>query len=430
MNRMKCTKVVALIAFLMGGRGTGLVLSFAGEAGEGVEAAKPEDMVLVPAGKFTMGSDTKKDREFAPAHEVDLDAFSIDTLEVSIGEYTACVQAGACTGLENANSWACTTRYRDPLLPVDCVRRDQAIQFCAWKGKRLPTEAEWEKAARGTDGRRYVWGNTPEPSCENVGLLGAEPCKFATPRRRGTYALDRSPYGARDMASGVAEIVADNYLFDYYRTSPSKNPICTTPSADTGPTAGLGFLYRGGRYNTRRSDDFLVYTRRGLPGMLGSEGGIGFRCAKSAGDSATLRSRSQSSAAAGKPSAAAPPALSQVKPVLDAETCADACALLTRYAYDFLIENACSICKKYDKTYCEMDFPFNDVPSCDAYDELRNCVYARFGYVFSKPRWQQQFSKLPWYKPDAGFSEAKLPPLAKANIKKLKELKAKRHGCE
>jgi formylglycine-generating enzyme required for sulfatase activity len=423
--------VVVLVAFLDGGWGTGLALSFARAAEKDVEAAKPDDMVLVPAGKFTMGSDTKKDREFAPAHEVDLDVFAIDTLEVSIGDYKDCVQAEACAGLEHAYSWACTTRYLDPLLPVDCVRREQAIQFCAWKGKRLPTEAEWEKAARGTDGRRYVWGNTPEPSCENVGLLGAEPCKFATPRRPGTFTLDRSPYGARDMAGGVAEIVADNYRFDYYRTSPSKNPVCTTPTADTGPTAGLGLLYRGGRYDTRRSDDFLVYTRRGLPGMLASEGGIGFRCAKSAGNSATLRSQNPSSMAAGKPSAsAAPPAMSQAKPVLDAEMCADACSLLTRYAYDFLIENACSICKKYDRTYCGMSFPVNDVPSCDAYDELRNCIYARFGYVFAKPKWQQQFGKLPWYKPDPAFTEAKLPPVARANVQKLKDLKAKRQGCQ
>jgi hypothetical protein len=77
-----------------------------------------------------------------------------------------------------------------------------------------------------------------------------------------------------------------------------------------------------------------------------------------------------------------------------------------------------------------MDFPFSDVPACDAYDELRNCIYARFGYIFAKPKWQQQFSKLPWYKPDPTFTEAKLPPVAKANVQKLKDLKAKRQGCQ
>ena len=118
------------------------------------------------------------------------------------------------------------------------------------------------------------------------------------------------------------------------------------------------------------------------------------------------------------------------RPTLDAQTCADSCALLTLYAYDDLVANACTLCKKYDDTFCEMDFPFNDVPACDAYDELRNCIFARFGYAFSKPKWQKRFGALPWYKPDPTFSEAKLPPVAKANIQKMKELKAKRHGCQ
>jgi uncharacterized protein len=115
---------------------------------------------------------------------------------------------------------------------------------------------------------------------------------------------------------------------------------------------------------------------------------------------------------------------------LDAQTCRDACALLTRYAFDDLAANACKMCRKLDDTYCESDFPWNDVPPCEAYDELRNCIYARFGYVFSKPKWQKQFGKLPWYKPDPAFTEAKLPPVAKANVQKLKELKATREGCE
>ncbi|MBN1492242.1 MAG: ankyrin repeat domain-containing protein [Phycisphaerae bacterium] len=118
------------------------------------------------------------------------------------------------------------------------------------------------------------------------------------------------------------------------------------------------------------------------------------------------------------------------KPGLDAETCGDACALLTLYSFDELASNACKICKKYDDTFCEIDFPFNDVPSCDAYDELRNCIFARFGYVFSKPKWQKQFGKAAWYKPDPSFTEAKLPAVAKANVQKLKQLKAKRQGCQ
>ncbi len=114
---------------------------------------------------------------------------------------------------------------------------------------------------------------------------------------------------------------------------------------------------------------------------------------------------------------------------LDAETCADACALLTRFPWDQLVTDACKLCEEHDDTFCTLDFPFSDVPSCEAYDELRNCIYARFGYVFSSPRWQKRFEKAPWYKPDPAFTEAKLPPVAKANVEKLKQLKAAKHGC-
>jgi uncharacterized protein len=123
-------------------------------------------------------------------------------------------------------------------------------------------------------------------------------------------------------------------------------------------------------------------------------------------------------------------AVASGKPELDARTCSDPCALLTVAAYDDLVAGACKLRKKHDTTFCEIDFPWSDVPSCDAYDELRNCIYARFGYVFSKTKWQEQFGKQPWYKPDPSFTEAKLPPVAKANVQKLKDLKAKRQGCQ
>lgn len=130
----------------------------------------------------------------------------------------------------------------------------------------------------------------------------------------------------------------------------------------------------------------------------------------------------------------APPAAStnpaSDKPELSAEVCADPCQLLMRYAYDDLAANACKLCRKHDDTFCETDFPWNDVPACDAYDELRNCIFARFGYVFAKPKWQQAFGKLPWYKPDPSFKEDKLSATVKGNIRKLKELKDKRIGCQ
>ena len=143
-----------------------------------------------------------------------------------------------------------------------------------------------------------------------------------------------------------------------------------------------------------------------------------------------LRERDESAVSVPSVPATEPRKTTSAKPGANEQTCGDACALLTLYAYDDLAANACKICKDYDKTFCGMDFPFGDVPGCDAYDELRNCVFARFGYVFSKPKWQQQFGKLPWYRPDPAFTEAKLPPVAKANVQKLKDLKAKRQGCQ
>ncbi len=115
---------------------------------------------------------------------------------------------------------------------------------------------------------------------------------------------------------------------------------------------------------------------------------------------------------------------------LGPEACGDACALLTLFAYDDLVANACKRCERYDDTFCTVDFPFSDVPSCDAYDELRNCIYARYGYVFTSPRWKERFGKEPWYRPDPGFTEARLPAVARANVERLKELKAKKQGCQ
>ena len=425
MARVRWTSVLALALALGGCRG-GVFSVAPAEAAETKGGRKPNEMALVASGKFTMGCDLKKedgcDTRNSPAHEVDLDAFYIDIQETSVGEYLTCVKTGECTDIKNAKDRNCTTSFRDPQLPLDCVSQVQASQFCKWMGKRLPTEAEWEKAARGSDRRRFAWGNTPEPSCENVGLWGKSPCQYATPRRRGTFSLDRSPYGVRDMSGGVSELVADNYKYDYYKISPERNP--TGPAEKTFKQ----IVFRGGSYSSPGAGSLSVYGRGAQPDTAGV-GGVGFRCAKSANDATPVRA---TVAADARPAEAKAPSATAAasKPGLSAETCGDACALLTLYSYDELASDACKLCKKYDNTFCEMDFPFNDVPSCDAYDELRNCVYARFGYVFSKPKWQQQFSKMPWYKPDPTFTEAKLPPVAKANVQKLKDLKAKRQGCQ
>ena len=413
---LKWSAIVTILFVLSGCRGV--------QAAETKGAHIPPGMVLVPAGKFMMGCDLGNKQENcdtheSPRHEVDLDAFYIDVFEVSVGEYAGCVKAGACTEIRDRNEKVCTTSWSDPSLPLDCVSQLQAKSYCEWMGKRLPTEAEWEKAARGTDRRLYTWGNSPAPSCETSGIwsISTPACRFPTPRPRGTYTLDRSPYGVRDMTGGVAEMVTDNYETHYYEVSPAKNP--------TGPDKlKFNIVFRGGRYSDPSTRNFTTYGRFSQPPRA-AVGGIGFRCARSASDTTPVRA----AVTEAKPTAPATNANAS-KPGLNAETCGDACALLTLYSYDELVANACKICKKHDNTFCEMDFPFSDVPTCDAYDELRNCIYARFGYVFAKPKWQQQFGKLPWYKPDPSFTEAKLPPVAKANAQKLKDLKAKRQGCQ
>lgn len=390
----------------------------------------PAHMKIVPHGTFKMGCDWKIDspcnRRESPAHDVDLSEFFIDEQEVSVGEYTACEQSGRCSRLTNIdkNDTACTASYNDPALPLDCVPQQQARNFCAWMGKRLPSEAEWEKAARGTDRRVYAWGNTPEPSCENLGMWGRPPCNRKAPRPRGTFTIDRSPFGVRDMSGGVSEWVTDGFDVNYYQRSAVKNPL--GPAERT-----FDVVFRGGSYIDDQPAGYRVVRRSGAPAGAGIPG-VGFRCAKSVDDPTPVRSLGNEAVPTNNVGSR-PPAPASATPgsiKLDAETCGDPCALLTRFSFDELSANACKICKKYDDTFCETDFPFNDVPSCEAYDELRNCIFARFGYVFSNPKWQQQFGKLPWYKPDPTFTQEKLPAVARANVQKLKELKAQRRGCE
>jgi formylglycine-generating enzyme len=394
-----------------------LVGSVPAQASDKEAPGKPQGMAVVPPGKFTMGCNFEGKpgcaAQESPAHDVELDGYFLDADEVSVGDYASCVKAGACKDVKDPKDRNCTVSQHDPELPMDCVSQEQAAAFCTWMGKRLPTEAEWEKAARGTDQRRYAWGNTPEPSCQTLGTWGKAPCAKAAPRRRGTFTIDKSPYGVLDLTGGVKEMVADNFRSDYYKTSPSKNP--------PGPAEKglLGVVVKGGGYHDPTVEQFRVYGRAAQHPKAAVPG-IGFRCAKSVGDTVPVRE------IAGAPATGT----TQAKAGLTAEICGDPCALLTRFAYDDLVANACKICGKVDDTFCTVDFPWNDVPSCDAYDELRNCVYARFGYVFSKPRWQQQFASRPWYRADPAFSEAKLPSVVRANVQKLKELKAKRQGCE
>ena len=166
----------------------------------------PADRVLVPAGPFTQGS-TRGEEDERPIRKVTLKAFAIDRTEVTRAAYARCVDAGHCKASAVAEA--------DGNLPVTGVDWEDARAYCKFAGGRLPTEAEWEKAARGTDGREYPWGNDADCARANWGSFEGEgPCAGKNPGRPvavGSYPSGASPYGALDMGGNVWEWVADKY---------------------------------------------------------------------------------------------------------------------------------------------------------------------------------------------------------------------------
>jgi len=237
--------------------------------------------MYVPAGNFIMGWNGGKLDE-QPERKVYLDAFWIDQTEVTVGQYRMCVAAGVCghpqqgvhhmrNSSEMRRSYYDNEEYFD--FPVIFVNWSQAQTYCEWTGRRLPTEAEWEKAARGTDGRLYPWGNEePNPSLLNYdGNIGDT-------TQVGSYPAGASPYGALDMAGNVWEWVQDWYDKDYYKESPRRNP--------TGPETGLFFIERGGSYKKSERPVRTTYRHWYIPPLVGnhvvSHSYDGFRCAESA----------------------------------------------------------------------------------------------------------------------------------------------------
>ena len=184
-------------------------------------------MVYVPEGNFTMGT-TEKPAE-QPIHQVYLDAYWIDRTEVTNALYAKCVEAGKCLPPELNNSITHPSYYGNPQYsdyPVIYVNWKQAQAYYEWSGARLPTEAQWEKAERGTDGRLYPWGNAlPTKDLENFNKIVGDTTAV------GSYPSGASPYGALDMAGNVWNWTADWYGDTYYASSPSSNP--------QGPSTGI-----------------------------------------------------------------------------------------------------------------------------------------------------------------------------------------------
>jgi len=239
--------------------------------------------VHIPVGVFRMGGfDIRAAPDEFPAHEVTIDAFWMDQLEVTNAMYQLCVNDGVCTPPQNFASQRRHDYYNNPEFkdyPVVYVAWVQAKSYCEWAGRRLPTEAEWERAGRGDDMRTFPWGeDKPDESFANFNFIAKDTSRV------GVYPLGASPFGVLDMAGNVAEWTNDFYRFDYYQSSIETNP--------QGPltSSGLNRVVRGGslgdaEINIRVSKRSSVLgsdinAQKGSPEYLGNfSPRIGFRCA-------------------------------------------------------------------------------------------------------------------------------------------------------
>jgi len=268
------------------------------------------ELIYIPAGEFLMGTSEVKINQWleedsdlglkrfnieTPVHSVYLDAYYIDKTEVSKAQYSQCVDAGGCQQIKlkecylNQGYQYDLGKFMDENQPVICVDWNDAQTYCQWAGRRLPTEAEWEKAARGTDGRTYPWGD--DFDCHNgnfddntihgksliPGGAGCDGYDGTSPV--GGFEIGASPYGVLNMVDNLREWTADwldeDFVWTergYYENSPKKNP--------QGPSSGEMRTVRGGAWNDYSELNVTTSNRRfEYPSKMSND--LGFRCATS-----------------------------------------------------------------------------------------------------------------------------------------------------
>ncbi|APR85264.1 serine/threonine kinase [Minicystis rosea] len=246
----------------------------------------PEGMVFVPGGTFTMGSpDGEGNADEHPAHSVTLPAFCIGGTEVTVSAYRECVNSKRgdlqCTAPRNAPSCNWNSAVARARHPVNCVGWAQADTYCKWAGGTLPTEAQWEYAARGTDGRKYPWGNdAPQPDLLNA--CGGE-CRgrarktmfekndgFSETAPVGSFLKGASPFGALDMGGNVSEWIGDPRA-----PYPGGQPFPKDPDAEK-EGGQATYSVRGGSYLSGDPNQARAAARLGVfaSGMVST----GFRC--------------------------------------------------------------------------------------------------------------------------------------------------------
>ncbi|MBT6177747.1 MAG: SUMF1/EgtB/PvdO family nonheme iron enzyme [Deltaproteobacteria bacterium] len=273
--------------------GTNTATCLSNCVGYNIQGCDNENMVYVPSGPFMMGcheflhNDCEEDE--GPFHQVYLDAYLIDRTEVRAGAYKECVDSGACEYTGSTTASLRTFNNGRDSHPINLMTWTAANEYCLAQGKQLPTEAQWEKAARGTDGRTFPWGSAI-PSCDWAvcigfyydpddaeanasGFISGNGCGKDRTWEVGSMEAGASPYGVHDIAGNVWEWVSDIYASDYYSQTPAdgwSNP--------EGPNTGERYVLRGGAFN-HPTDDLRIADRSNLPADS-KYVSFGFRCAR------------------------------------------------------------------------------------------------------------------------------------------------------